>query len=192
MRTDELMKRRALRGGDGKESSTVSVAGTDATDGLEAGFTRAFGLVAFVMNRHLVDHMVRSSRSFGIDYQTMVLWAVLSHQNCAHLYPPGALPSEVLSDDGTARNRNEGMLRPVRLRHLSEMTGVPRETARRKLAALRRAGWITATPLGWVIVPESIDADVRRFTLESTRRFLTAAAEVRHALRDAGYWRPDR
>lgn len=186
-----LRKRNDLSGGDGKAGSPLQDAGTDATDGLEAGFARAFGLVAFVMNRHLVDHMVRCSRTFGIDYQSLVLWAVLSHQNCAHLYPPGALPSEVLSEAGTALDRYEGLLRPVRLRHLSEMTGVPRETARRKLAALRRAGWITETPLGWVIVTESIDTDMRRFTLESTRRFLTAAAEVRRALRDAGYWRPD-
>lgn len=185
------MKRRVMGGGVGKAGSPPPAAGTSAADGLEAGFARAFGVVAFVMNRHLVDHMVRCSRTFGIDYQSLVLWAVLSHQNCAHLYPPGALPSEVLSDDGTARDRYAGVLRPVRLRHLSEMTGVPRETARRKLAALRRAGWITATPLGWVIVPESITADVRNFTLESTRRFLAAAAEVRRALRDAGYWRPD-
>jgi len=186
-----LMKRKDSNGGDGSAASPPQYAGTATTDGLEAGFARAFGLVAFVMNRHLVDHMVRCSRTFGIDYQSLVLWAVLSHQNCAHLFPPGALPSEVLSEAGTVLDRYKGVLRPVRLRHLSEMTGVPRETARRKLAALRSAGWITYTPLGWVIVPESIDADVRRFTLESTRRFLTAAAEVHRALRDAGYRRPD-
>jgi len=77
------------------------------------------------------------------------------------------------------------MLRPVRLRHLSEMAGVPRETARRKLAALRGAGWIRATPRGWVIVPEAIDDDVREFTVESIRRFLATAAEVQRALQDA-------
>lgn len=153
---------------------------------VEAKLQRSFSLVAFIMNRHLIDHMVRCCRTFGIDYQMLVLWAILSHQNTAHLFPPGTRPTQVLKDNGRLREQPDAMLRPVRLRHLSEMSGVPRETARRKLAALRRAGWITATPRGWVIVPEAIDDRVREFTLESVRRFLAAAADVQRVLRDAG------
>lgn len=160
-------------------------------DRLEANFERAFGLVAFIMNRHLVDHMVRSSRKFNIDYQTMVLWAVLAHQNCAHLFPPGSLPSKILDEQGHLHDRKEGMLRPVRLRHLSEIAGVPRETTRRKLKVLRDAGWITEVRQGWVVDPEKIDGEVREFTLENTRRFLAAAAEVTRALRNAEQQLPE-
>lgn len=154
-------------------------------DRLEANFGRAFGLVAFIMNRHLVDHMIRSTRKFKIDYQTLMLWGVLAHQNCAHLFPPGSLPSKILNDRGRISDRTEATLRPLRLRHLAEIAGVPRETTRRKLNVLRDLGFITEVKEGWVVDPEKIDSDVREFTLESTRRFLAAATEVTRALRDA-------
>lgn len=174
-----------------RSGSRVGARAATLAEPPEAGLERSFALAAFIMNRHLVDHMVRSARTFGIDYQMLVLWAVLSHQNVAHLFPPGSRPSTLLADNGRLRERPDGMLRPVRLRHLSEMTGVPRETARRKLAALRRAGWITATPRGWIIVTESIDERVRKFTLESLRRFLAAAADVQRAVQEAAHTRAD-
>lgn len=161
------------------------------SDRLEASFARAFGLVAFVMNRHIVDHMVRATRHFGIDYQTLVLWGVLAHQNCAHLLPPGSLPSKVLDDRGRLPDPQMATLRPLRLRHLSEIAGVPRETTRRKLKVLRELGWITEVKQGWVVDPEKFGPEIREFTLESTRRFLAAAAEVTRALRNAELHLPE-
>lgn len=159
--------------------------GVGAVPRLDASFARSFGVVAFIMNRHLVDHMVRSTRQFGFDYQTLVLWGVLAHQNCAHLFPPGSLPSKVLNEEGRIGNRAEAALRPLRLRHLAEIAGVPRETTRRKLNVLRDLGFITEVKDGWVVNPEKIGSEIREFTLESTRRLLAAAAEVTRALRDA-------
>ncbi len=161
------------------------------TERLEASFARAFGLVAFIMNRHLVDHMIRSTRQFGLDYQTLVLWGVLAHQNCAHLFPPGSLPSKVLDDRGRLRDPQRATLRPLRLRHLSEITGVPRETTRRKLKVLSELGWITEGKAGWVVDPEKIGPEVREFTLESARRLLAAATEVTRALRNAEQHLPE-
>ncbi|HEX5639857.1 MAG TPA: hypothetical protein VFX81_08650 [Burkholderiaceae bacterium] len=160
-------------------------------DRLEASFARAFGLVAFIMNRHLVDHMIRSARQFKIDYQTLVLWGVLAHQNCAHLFPPGSLPSKVLDDQGRLPDPQKATLRPLRLRHLSEITGVPRETTRRKLKVLNDLGWITEVKEGWLVDPQKIGPDVRDFTLESARRLLAASAEVTRALRNAEQHLPD-
>ena len=34
----------------------------------EAAFQRAFSIVAFIANRHLVDHMMRASRAFDVDF----------------------------------------------------------------------------------------------------------------------------
>lgn len=151
----------------------------------DASFERAFSIVAFVMNRHLVDHMLRSARRFDIDFETLAVWAVLAHQNCAHLMPPGSLPSKVLQEDGRLSSEYDRSLRPLRLRDVSQITRFPRETVRRKLNILRELGWIVETEQGWMLNRDKTDPELREFTLETARRFLAAASDVVRALRDA-------
>ncbi len=157
----------------------------DGQHRLEENFDRAFALVAFITNRHIVDHMVRFRRSFDLDFEALVLWAVLAHQNCVHLFPPGALPSQVLDGNGRLKDADRQGLRPIRLRHLSEITGIPRETTRRKLAVLKEAGWITQGRDGWLVNRDKVGPELRAFTLETVRRFLATAREVERALASA-------
>ncbi len=152
---------------------------------LEAAFHRAFALTAFITNRHIADHMLRFRRTFKLDFDSLVLWAVLAHQNSAHLFPPGAVPSSILDGEGRLKDRSQDALRPLRMRHLSEITGVPRETTRRKLAGLKKAGWVLQVRQGWVVNREKVGPELREFTLESVRRFLAAADEVQRALKSA-------
>ncbi len=151
----------------------------------EAAFDRSFSLVAFMMNRHLVDHMVRSSRRFNIDFETLVIWAVVAHQNAAHLMPPGSLPSSILNDAGRLPASTTPQLRPLRLRDVTQITGIPRETARRKLKALGEAGWLLDTKAGWIVNRDRVEPDLRSFTLETARRYLATANDVVQVLRDA-------
>jgi predicted transcriptional regulator len=163
-------------------------AATLPADRFDAAFDRAFSLVAFIMNRHLVDHMLRSARSFGIDFETMTIWAVLAHQNVAHLMPPGSMPTAMLNDRGRLPDERASGLRPVRLRDLSQITGIPRETVRRKLEVLAAAGWLLKTDDGWLLNRDKGEAELREFSRETARRFLAAAADVERCLRevDAG------
>lgn len=77
-------------------------------------YPRAFSVVAFTMNRYIVDHMLRASRRFDDDTETMILFGVLSHLNVAHLLPPGTRPSEALdeagrpADDAQSRSNRAG------------------------------------------------------------------------------------
>lgn len=158
---------------------------TESPEAFEEAFNRAFSLVAFITNRHIVDHMVRFRRAFGLDFEALVLWAVLAHQNCAHLFAPGSAPGKVLTEEGRLKQAVPAALRPVRLRHLSEITGIPRETTRRKLALLERQGWIIRLRQGWLVNPERVEPDLRTFTLETVRRFLSAAREVEQVLKSA-------
>jgi predicted transcriptional regulator len=161
-------------------------AAEDGHEAFEENFQRAFSLVAFITNRHIVDHMVRFRRAFDLDFEALVLWAVLAHQNCVHLFPPGALPSQVLDAEGRLKDVDALGLRPLRLRHLSEITGIPRETTRRKLAILKEAGWIVQVRDGWLVNRDKVGPELRAFTLETVRRLLATAREVERALASAG------
>ena len=151
----------------------------------DRSFDRAFTLVAFAMNRHLIDHMLRIARNLTLDdYEAMIIWGVLAHQNIAHLLPPGSLPSAVLNDQGRLDLQDEG-LRPLRLRDVVQITRIPRETARRKLELLASQQWIERVPSGWVVSRARTEPVLRDLTRDNVRRFLMAADEVMRALRAA-------
>jgi predicted transcriptional regulator len=150
-----------------------------------AHFDRAFGPVAFVANRFIVDHLLRYARQFGADYQMLVIWGVLAHQSVAHLLPMGRHPPEQLNQKGILDDPYS-LVRPVRLRDLSQITGLPKETVRRKLEKLEKAGWICRREAGWVLLHAAIDAELREFSRETVTRLLTAAEDIRRLLRDTG------
>jgi hypothetical protein len=151
----------------------------------DRAFDRAFVMVAFVVNRHLVDHMLRVGRELMVDdYEALLVWGVLAHQNIAHLLPPGGLPSAILDDRGLFAADTKG-LRPLRLRDLVQITRLPRETVRRKLARLAEQRWIEHTPQGWVSSGARLEPTLREFTRETVRRFVATADELARVLRDA-------
>lgn len=151
----------------------------------DRAFDHAFVMAAFVVNRHLVDHMLRVGRELMVDdYEALLVWGVLAHQNIAHLLPPGALPSALLDDRGLFAANSKG-LRPLRLRDLVQITRLPRETVRRKLARLAEHRWIEHTSQGWVSSGAHLEPTLREFTRETVRRFLATADELSRVLRDA-------
>jgi hypothetical protein len=147
-------------------------------------YWRAFGLVAFTMNRFIVDHVVRSARQFDNDIEMTMLLGMLSHLNVAHLVPPGSRPSQTLDAQGLVPG-SQPQLRPVRVRDLTLISGRPRETVRRKLEALLAQGRVLRVDGGYVLNVASVDAQMHVLTLDGVKRFLAAARLMQDALSDA-------
>lgn len=148
-------------------------------------YWRAFSLVAFTMNRFIVDHIVRSARQFDNDIEMMILFGMLSHLNVAHLMPPGSRPSQALDARGHVPD-SQPQLRPVRVRDLTLISGRPRETVRRKLEALLAQGRVLRADGGYVLNVASVDPQMHALTLDGVKRFLEAARLMQDALQDAG------
>jgi hypothetical protein len=157
----------------------------DTTATPPAAYDRAFSVVAFAMNRFIVDHVLRAARMFDGDVETMILFGVVSHLNVAHLILPGARPSESLDEAGKLPGDAQPALRPVRLRDLVIVTGKPRETIRRRLERLRACGHLLKRDDGWVLDLASIDGSLRDATLDGLTRFRRTAAVIDAALADA-------
>lgn len=147
-------------------------------------YWRAFSIVAFTMNRFLVDHMIRAARFFDNDTETLILFGTVAHLNVAHLVPPGSDPARVLGADGRVPNAQPQM-RPVRIRDLAQITGRPRETIRRKLEQLEARGRVGRQADGYVIKVEAIEPEMHALSLDSVRRFMQASRVIDAALRDA-------
>lgn len=151
----------------------------------DKAFDGAFSVVAFVLNRYIIDHMLRTGRRLtGDDFEALVIWGVLAHQNVAHLMPPGSLPTAILTEKGRLVGGIDG-LRPIRLRDIAQITGIPRETVRRKLGRLEANRYVQRTPDGWVVSAERVEPELREFTRESVYRMLAVADEIMLALKDA-------
>jgi hypothetical protein len=156
--------------------------------GIPAEYWRAFSLLALVMNRFIVDHLIRSARLFGNDTEALVLFGMLAHLNVAHLVPPGSGALATLDSQGRIPD-SQPRLRPVRLRDLAQITGRPRETIRRKLEQMRAEGRVQRVSGGWVYDVSAVDADMRALTMDGVVRFLQAADTMRAIARDAAHRR---
>ena len=148
----------------------------------DQAFNGAFSLVAFVVNRHMIDHILRAARLLDDgDFESLILWGILAHQNVAHLMPPGSMPAAVLTETGNVPDV-EVRLRPLLLRDLSQISGIPRETARRKLERLVQQKFVGRVGRGWVGSTDRLESDLREHTRETVKRLLAVADEVRAAL----------
>ena len=170
-------------GDDGTASMQTTVGSGESWE--DEAFDRAFAMVAYQLNRYIVDHMLRCYRTLGLDLEAIMLLGVLSHQNIAHLIRPGASVSDTLGPNGQIRSDRQLELRPLRIRDLVQITGVPRETVRRKLAIMEEKEIVRRVERGWVIDGRYVSEEIREFNRESVRRLLSAASEVRQTLQSA-------
>jgi hypothetical protein len=153
-------------------------------DSISPEYWRAFGIVAFTMNRFIIDHLIRAARHFDNDTEAMVLFGMLSHLNVAHLMTPGSRPSTTLNERGSVPD-SQPKLRPVRIRDLAQITGRPRETIRRKLERLEADGRVLKVVDGYVLNVASVDPAMRALSMDGVRRFMEASAVITDALHDA-------
>jgi hypothetical protein len=157
----------------------------DGLKDFDKAFDRSFSIVAYAANRFLIDHFLRAARLLDVkDYETLIVWGVLTHQNILHLMPPGSVPDAVLTDNGRLLAGDAG-LKPIRLRDLSEITGFPRETVRRKLGILHKARFVRRVGSGWVASSERAESDLRDFTKDTIMRLLAVCDEIVMTLESA-------
>ncbi|WP_372624645.1 hypothetical protein [Falsiroseomonas sp.] len=124
-------------------SDAVDVAAAAAAEAVHQAFMHRFVEAQYAWTAMLLDHLAQCRRRLG-DLDAVVVLGVLGLSALAaarrelERVPPGAVP-DFYSDKvppGSAINAHS----------LAEITGIPRETVRRKLAFLARAGLIQRMP----------------------------------------------
>lgn len=151
---------------------------TKSTD-VDERIDRAFGMLAFTVNRHLIQHMRRIALDLDMDFESAYVYGVLAHMNAAPILVPGAKPGQLL--DAAGRGMRQPV--PVRLADVVQVSGLPRETVRRKLEQLQRRGRVERTQDGlWQYAATGVDDRLVDWTKESIVRFLDTADELRAIL----------
>jgi DNA-binding transcriptional ArsR family regulator len=162
--------------------SSISPCGDD----FDVAFDRNFALAGFIINRFLVHHLLRMARQTKGDFESLVIWNTLALQNTASLLGPGARPLTPLQPDGTFP---DALLRANGLRSsdLAQITGIPRETVRRKLERLSTNGQVKRHEDGrWHVVAAAMTPELREFMRETARNFCETATLLQGAMRNGG------
>jgi hypothetical protein len=152
----------------------------------DVAFDRNFALASFILNRFLVHHLLRMARQTDGDFESLVIWSSLALQNTAGLLGPGARPVTSLQPDGTFP---DSLLRANGLRSsdLAQITGIARETVRRKLARLQANGRVKRHEDGrWHVANASMTLEMRDFMRETARNFCETAQLMQSAMRNPG------
>jgi hypothetical protein len=148
---------------------------------LQEQFSRHQRAVSLVMNDHYLRHLVQVYRLFEGDLvQAMVLGEV-AHHNLSALRTDAPSLQELsarLQDPGEFRAR----LIPTNAFSIAQATGIPRETVRRKVAALVKKGWLFQDADANLIVTAQANAELGPGNLTVVGRILDLADDLQTLL----------
>jgi hypothetical protein len=133
--------------------------------------------IAIRMGRFFVEHLIRLYRAFDGDLTQVIILGEIGHHNTTRTHPaagprrrPPATPSV------------EDFL-PCNAFSISQATGIPRETVRRKIAGLVRRGWVRQNARGEVFVTPAAGAHFMPvFNRDTLLDVLAVADELRSLL----------
>jgi len=126
----------------------------ERAEAASAAFAKNYHAYQYRFVEFFTEHLADLSRTFGGDLQQMIILAVIGqvHLRAVHVAlaagdDPRRIPPERVS---------------IAASRISDVTGIPRETVRRKLAALQKKGWIErGAASAWRLVVNADGAPAR-------------------------------
>ncbi|MEE4317716.1 MAG: hypothetical protein V2I74_12120 [Erythrobacter sp.] len=110
-----------------------------------------FGKVWPVHVDGLIALLTRLRVAFDGDLDAALIMAVIG----SAALPRGRLPDDLSFDAFQKMERRDAFYTPLNSLSIAQITGIPRETARRKLAAMAKRGWIMKDEAGfWHVHPD--------------------------------------
>lgn len=134
--------------------------------------TRHFGRIWPIHTAEFCDLLVTLRRAFGGDLDRMLVMAVIGTRTLAWGRIEGLSYGEFMAlAPGTTE------LAPINLQSIADYSGIPRETVRRKVQELQRAGWVRKRDDGYLVATSQAAAELVAAT-EATLKYLVAVASA--------------
>ena len=128
----------------------------------------------YVFVEFFVEQMADVSRAFGGDMQLPVLLGIIGQieLQAAHLARRGGKSVDAFPPER----------RGVTLLRLSDASGIPRETVRRKLGLLEERGWVRKEDGFWIMATEGANVPARTALRDLDQRSMRRVAQLLTAL----------
>lgn len=104
-----------------------------------------FGRIWPVHVDALLAFLTRLRASFDGDLDAALMMAVIG----SAALPRGRMPDDLSFDAFQGMDKRDVFYTPLNTLSVAQITGIPRETARRKLAMMERRGWIDKDAQGY-------------------------------------------
>jgi len=132
----------------------------------------------FLLNRYFTEHLVRVSHAFGGDLIAAVVLGVIGHHNTRRFYEEVVAKSNRRYEAVVAERAWE-LLRPCNALSVSDSTGIPRETVRRKIKWLVQQGFVRRAGRAELYVTAKASALFSGFNVDTMARFSDLLADLR-------------
>lgn len=170
----------------GKQSSSSAISKAPLRPAPPEGYHEHLQQIGATLGWFLLRHLNRVQVAFEGDFVLAIVLGEIAHHNICHYYSAGKLTLaardiDLESPDGWLH------LESCNAYSLSNATGIPRETVRRKAAELVRRGWITRDEKGgFLVAPEASRHFSADFNLQSLADLLETADELRAIMKRDG------
>lgn len=132
---------------------------------------REFGRIWPTHVDALIAFLTRLRVSFDGDLDAALMMAVIG----SAALPRGRMSDDLTFDAFQMMEKRDAFYTPLNTLSIAQIAGIPRETARRKLAAMERRGWIRKDAKGyWHVDPRGAKElePMTRYSLEYLNRIL--------------------
>jgi hypothetical protein len=140
-------------------------------------------LVAVIMGRFFLRYLNLLYREFEGDLVLPIVLGEIAHHNILRLYSLKGNSMEV--DEQTANYPERiRLLEPTNAFSISQSTGIPRETVRRKIDKLQQKGWAVKNDRGEVYISETVsDHFTKGLNIKILAELLEASESIRNLLK---------
>lgn len=118
-----------------------------------------FGDLWPVYNHGFTAMLIECRKHFNGDMDQLMIMSVIGERTLTRERASG-----LTYDDFVAGQRSPGLPKRINLQSIADSTGIPRETARRKVRKLIKRGWIEKDPDGSFRVSENAVAELQPAT----------------------------
>jgi hypothetical protein len=137
-------------------------------------------LVAIIMARFFLRYLNLLYREFEGDIVLPIVLGEIAHHNIIRLY---SFKDDCIEINKRTANYPERMkhLEPTNAHSISQATGIPRETVRRKIDKLQQKGWVVKNDRGEVFMSETVS---EHFTQDFNKKILAELLEASECIRN--------
>jgi len=134
--------------------------------------------VTYVLGRFMTEHFIRVYKAFDGDLTAAIVLGTIGQYNYRRYYHEVGEKAAEGFHRLAERGEHLSHARPCNAMSISQSTGIPRETVRRKIRQLVAKGWLRKAGPDKLIVTSLPGRHFAEFDLDTLEHFYTAAREI--------------